>query len=113
MPVLVEAEKQYAGRGVLFIGASLDDASTRDTIPAFVRKYSVTFPIWYGATADDLDKLSLGQAAPATAFIDEEGHVVARIEGQMREEELKERIDWLIGSRSGVPPETLIRHLQE
>ena len=112
MPVLVEAEKQYASRGVLFIGASLDDASTRDSIPAFIHKYSVNFPIWFGATADDLDKLSLGQAAPATAFLDEEGHIVARIEGQMREGELKERIDWLI-SRTGRPPEALIRNLQK
>ena len=113
MPVLVEAAKQYADRGVLFIGASLDDANTRDSIPAFVHKYSVTFPIWYGATADDLDKLSLGQVAPATAFLDEEGHVVARIEGQMREAELKERIEWLIGSRTGAPPESLIKHLEK
>ena len=113
MPVLVDAAKQYADRGVLLIGASLDDANTRDSIPAFVHKYSVTFPIWYGATADDLDKLSLGQVAPATAFLDEEGHVVARIEGQMREEELKERIEWLIGPRTGAPPESLIKHLQK
>jgi len=113
MPVLVEAEKQYSSRGVLFIGASLDDTNTRDSIPAFVHKYSVTFPIWYGATADDLDKLSLGQAAPATAFLDEEGHIVARIEGQMREEELKERIDWLTGPRTNPAPQALVKHLEK
>jgi hypothetical protein len=47
-----------AGRGErqIFIGASLDDANTRGAIPAFVQKYSVTFPIRNGATADDLDK---------------------------------------------------------
>ena len=33
MPMLVEMEKQYAARGVLFIGASLDEAKTQDAHP--------------------------------------------------------------------------------
>ena len=63
----------------------------------------MTFPVWYGATADDLDKLKLGNAAPATAFLDAEGRVVARILGQARPEEVKERLDWLTGDQSARP----------
>jgi thiol-disulfide isomerase/thioredoxin len=112
LPMLVELEKQYAARGVQFIGASMDDSKTRARVPAFLAEHHVEFPVWCGGTADDLDRLHLGGAVPATAFLDEEGHIVARILGQARLEELKERLDWLTGDRSGAPPEALVKHLQ-
>ena len=112
MPMLVELEKQYAARGVQFIGASMDDSKTKAQIPSFLAEHHVAFPVWYGASADDLDRLHLGGAVPATAFLDAEGHIVARILGQARLEELKERLDWVTGDRSGSPPEALVKHLQ-
>jgi thiol-disulfide isomerase/thioredoxin len=113
MPMLVDFEKQYAPRGVVFIGASLDDAKTRDRIPAFLSEHHVGFPVWHGATADDLDELKLGGAVPATAFIDAEGRIVARILGQARLEEVKERLDWLIGDHLGAAPAALVKHLEK
>jgi thiol-disulfide isomerase/thioredoxin len=111
MPMLVDMEKQYAGRGVRFIAASLDDAKTTAKIPAFLAEYRVSFPVWYGATGDDLDQLKLGGAVPATAFLDAEGRVVARILGQARLEEVKRRLDWLIGDKSAPAPEPVVTHL--
>ena len=111
MPILVEAAKRYAERGVVFIGASLDEAKTRDKIPAFLSQYQVTFPVWYGATGEDMDALKMGEAAPATAFLDAEGRIVARIQGQMTEEEIPERLDWLLGGQKGPAPKALIKHL--
>jgi len=113
MPALVDLEKQYAGRGVVFIGASLDDQKSTAGIPAFVSRYRIDFPIWYGATLDDLDRLKMGNAVPATAFLDGEGRVVARILGQARPEEIKERLDWLTGDRSGPAPPALVKHLDQ
>ena len=113
MPMIVEIEKEYRGRGVVFVAASLDDAKTKNRIPAFVGKYQVGFPVWYGATGDDLAKLGMGEAVPDTAFIDQEGHIVARVLGQMRKEELKERLDWLTGDRSGATPPPLVKHLDK
>ena len=48
MPMLVEMEKAYAARGVVFIGASLDDAKTKAKIPAFVAEHRIGFPglVW-------------------------------------------------------------------
>jgi hypothetical protein len=112
MPMLVDLEKQYAARGVQFVGASLDDAKTRAKIPAFVAGHKVSFAVWYGAGGDDLDKLKLGDAVPATAFLDAEGRIVARILGQARPEEVKERLDWLTGDQSGPAPEPVVKHLQ-
>jgi thiol-disulfide isomerase/thioredoxin len=113
MPMLVDLEKQYAARDIAFIGASLDDAKTKSNIPEFVSKHHIAFPVWYGATADDLDQLKLGGAVPATVFLDSEGRVVARILGQARLEELRERLEWLLGDHTGTPPESLVRHLDK
>ena len=112
MPMLVDLEKRYAARGVVFIGASLDDAKTRTRIPAFLTQHKVGFPVWYGASGDDLDKLKLGDAVPATAFLDAGGRIVARILGQARADEVKERLDWLTGDQSAPPPPPLVKHLQ-
>src|ERR1017187_2394764 len=113
MPALVDLEKQYADRGVAFIGASLDDEKSTPKIPAFVSRYKIDFPIWYGATLDDLDRLKMNNAVPATAFLDAEGPLVARIFGQARPEEVRERLDWLAGDRSGPAPLALVKHLQK
>jgi thiol-disulfide isomerase/thioredoxin len=111
MPLLVELEKQYGPRGVSFIAASLDDAKTKSRIPAFAAEHNISFPIWYGASADDLDHLKLGGAVPATVFLDTEGRIVSRILGQARPEELKERLAWISGEQSGARPEPLVKHL--
>ena len=110
--MLVAAEKQYATRGVVFVGASLDDAKTKGNIPDFISKYQVDYPIWYGASGDDLDKFKMGPAIPATAFLDQEGHIVARVWGELRQEEVKERLDWLTGDRIGPAPQGLVKHLE-
>src|SRR3954453_15040952 len=62
MPMLVGFEKEDAARGGVFIGASLDSAKTKDRIPGFLSDHKIEFPVWYGATADDLDQLKLGVA---------------------------------------------------
>jgi hypothetical protein len=109
--MLVSLEREYAGRGVRFIAASLDDSKSSGRIPEFVAKYQVGFSVWRGATADDLDRLGLGSAVPATAFLDSEGRIVARILGQARPEEVRERLDWLTGDRAGPAPQAVVKHV--
>jgi thiol-disulfide isomerase/thioredoxin len=112
LPMLVEAAKDYEARGVVFLAASLDDEKTKKLIPEFLSAHPISFPVWLGATGDDLARLGLGEAVPATAFLDQEGHIQARILGQLRQKELKERLDWLTGDKSGTPPEPLVKHLE-
>jgi thiol-disulfide isomerase/thioredoxin len=112
LPMLVEAAKTYESRGVVFVAVSLDDEKTRQLVPAFVSAHQIGFPVWLGATGDDLAKLGLGEAVPATAFLDQDGHILARILGQLRQEDLKERLDWLTGDKTGTPPEALVKHLE-
>jgi thiol-disulfide isomerase/thioredoxin len=109
MPLLVDAQKDYGARGVAFIAVSLDDSKSKQKVPEFVSKYHVDFPVWLGATADDLARLEMGEAVPATAFIDSQGHIAARVLGQIRGPELRERVDWLLGA--GAAPAPLISHV--
>ena len=59
-----------------------------------------------------LDKLKMGVAVPATAFLDQEGHIVARIMGEMRQGEIEERLNWLLGNQTGPAPAALVKHLE-
>src|SRR5438046_723364 len=111
MPMFVEMEKEYAPRGVVFVAASLDDRETRPKIPDFIAKFNIGFPVLTGASTMDLDDLKLGQALPATAFLDKEGRIVARVLGQAQKDDLKERLDWLTGDRSGPAPSPVVQHL--
>ena len=111
--MLVEAEKQFGARGIAFIGVSLDNSKTKQNVPEFLNKYRVSFPVWLGATGDDLTRLGMGEAVPATAFIDPEGYIVARVSGQIRAAELTERIEWLLGEHGGAPPAPFVSHVEQ
>jgi thiol-disulfide isomerase/thioredoxin len=110
LPMLVQAAADYSG--VAFVAASLDDEKTRALVPAFLKMQQISFPVWLGASGDDLAKLGLGEAVPATAFLDQEGHILFRILGQLRQEDLKQRLDWLTGDRTAPPPEAVVTHLE-
>jgi thiol-disulfide isomerase/thioredoxin len=109
IPMLVKAERDDRSKGVTFIAASVDDRKSRKDVPEFVSKYNVSLSIWIEANADDMARLQMGRAVPATAFLDPEGHIAFRVEGQLREEELKGRLDWLLGSRGGPAPDRMIK----
>jgi thiol-disulfide isomerase/thioredoxin len=109
LPMLVQAEKYYNPKGVVFIAASVDDGKSKKSVANFVNRYHVGFPVWIDATTRDLLRLGIGPAVPSTAFLDQEGRIVARLEGQMREEDLRERLDWLLGDRIRPAPPAALR----
>jgi hypothetical protein len=80
-------------------------------IPAFLSRNQVHFAVWLGANGDDLNRLGMGLVVPATAFLDRRGNIVFRVTGPMGQDELRERLDWLIGSRTGPPPAAFVRHI--
>ena len=109
--MFVDEEKKWTARGVVFLAASLDDEKTQNKIPDFLRKFQVDFPVWTGATGDDLDRLKMGEALPATAFLDENGVIFARVQGEIKRAELEERLDWVTGDGKGPAPKPLQRNL--
>ncbi len=113
MPMLASVQSKYAGRGVQVIGASLDDESGQRKIPDVIRRLGVTFLIWTGATPDDLRRLGLGDALPATAIVDRDGQIVARLLGPVKRRDLEQRLDWLLGDRSGPRPGPVVNNAEE
>ena len=111
MPMFVEVEKEWASKGIVFIGASLDDRASRNKITAFLKTFQVDFPVWKGATLDDLSKLKMGEAVPCTAFLDEQGHIFARVQGEIKRTELIERLAWVTSDRKAPAPQALLRNL--
>lgn len=109
MPMMVSISKQYPSSDVVFVGASVDDHSSHDKVPAFIRRYHVDYPVWVGATARDLERLHMGVAVPATAFVGKDGQIIARVLGEMRPQELKQRLDWML--HGGPAPALLVIHL--
>jgi thiol-disulfide isomerase/thioredoxin len=113
MPLLVDIQNRYAGRGVVVIGASADDKSTQAQIQPFVQKLGITFPIWTEATTEHMKALGLAEALPATAILDQNGQIAFRILGVIERKDLTRRLDYLLGNRLGKPPEPLIDTLSE
>jgi thiol-disulfide isomerase/thioredoxin len=113
MPMLVSAANSYDAQRVAFVGASVDEPNTQNKIAEYARKLRIGYPIWVGATDDDMKRLQLGNSVPCTAFIDADGIVRARILGQMRPGEIEERVDWLLRNRAGSAPPAVATHLDE
>lgn len=111
LPLLAATANEYKDKGVTVVAVSLDEKKDRPRVAAFVKERQLSFPVWTGASGDDLDRFKLGEAVPATAFLDSNGRIVARISGQLRPNEIKARLDWLLSGRSEPFPEPFVQHL--
>jgi thiol-disulfide isomerase/thioredoxin len=111
LPMLVKTAQATGNPDLVFIAVSVDDSKTRAKVPDSVHQFGITFPVWVGASGDDVYNLSKGEAVPATIFIDRDGTIEARVSGEIRESELKERISWLTGDRKGPKPQEFLSHV--
>lgn len=113
MPLLDDLQKRYAGQGVVFIGASTDDAGTRGNIQPFLEEHGITIRIWTGATVQDMERFGLSTALPATAILDRDGQVAFRLIGPLKREQLVGRLDYLLSGLRGPAPEPLVNLASE
>ncbi|HXG66893.1 MAG TPA: TlpA disulfide reductase family protein [Blastocatellia bacterium] len=113
MPMLVDLQKKYAARGVQVIAASADDASNKNAVEKFARRMKLNFPVWVGATTDELKLFKLGTGLPATVIIDRNGQIVGRIMGLLDKADLESRIEWLLGDRSTPAPAAVVNNLEK
>lgn len=113
MPMLVELQKKYAARGVQVIGASADDSDKQKEVEKFARKMKLNFPVWTGATTDDMRRFKLGTGLPATAIIDRNGQLVGRIMGVLEKADLENCIEWLLGDRSTPAPAAVVNNFEK
>lgn len=99
----VDANKKFSRQDLVILAASLDDATSQKNVPKFVKQEKMAFPVLVGATTDHLHQLGLGEGVPGTVFLNRDGKIVARVLGQIKKKELKERIEWALANSAEYP----------
>ena len=113
MPIFVELHRRFAARGVVVLAASLDTEETKGNIPQFMQKRKMEFPVLVGTTVEHMQPFGVGDALPATVFLDAEGRIVGRILGEARKKDVLPRVEWLLGDRRGKEPEPVVNHFSK
>jgi thiol-disulfide isomerase/thioredoxin len=113
MPLLAEMQKKYEEKGVIVLGASVDDEKSQPLIQPFAEKNKIPFPLLVGATTDQMQQLQLGEAIPATAFFDADGKLIGRVLGELNKSDLQNRLEWMLGKHHGKAPPAFINGFQK
>lgn len=108
MPILVDVAKLYGARGVVVLAASLDTEETKANIPEFMRKRKMNFPVLVGTSPDHMQQFGIGEAIPATVFVNREGQIVSRVLGEAKKRDIVDRVEWLLGLRRSKEPAALL-----
>ena len=109
MPRLQKLSEQYAAKGVRFVAISVDAPKDRSKIDAFLKAQSIGMEVWVGGDVDWMERLGLGDVIPATLIVDQKGEIVGRIMGEARDEDIRTRLDWLLGGQEGPAPEAVLK----
>ncbi|HMV85086.1 MAG TPA: TlpA disulfide reductase family protein [Blastocatellia bacterium] len=96
MPDLAAIQNQYAALGVQVVGASADTLAEVKAVRQFIKDSAINFPIWLGATTEQMASFGLGPALPGTAIIGRDGKITALFPGVITQEEIKKHLDKLI-----------------
>jgi len=96
MPDLSAIQNDYAAFGVQVIGATGDTAADSTKVMKFIREFKLNFPVWLGATTEDMERFGVGSVLPATVIIDRNGKIVRREIGVIKPAELREFLDALV-----------------
>ena len=96
MPDLSAIQNEYAALGVQVIGAAGDAATDSAKVLKFIREYKLNFPVWVGASTDDMERFGVGRVLPATVIIDREGKIVWREVGIIKPLELRKELDKIL-----------------
>ena len=99
MPDLSAIQNDYAALGVQVIGAAGDEAAESAKVLKFIREFKVNFPVWVGATTDDMQRFGVGTVLPATVIIGRDGKIVWREIGIIKPDVLRKELDKLLLSK--------------
>ena len=98
MPDLAAVQNQYAALGVQVIGAAADKMEDMQKVRQFIKETKLNFPVWLGASADDMRKFGLGSALPGTVIIGRDGKIIATYRGIIKLADLKKQLDTMLAS---------------
>lgn len=98
MPDLAAIQNDYAALGVQVIGAAADTLADRSKVLQFVKETRINFPVWVGATTEEMQLFGLGPALPGTAVIGRDGKILSIKHGVVTQVELRKQLDTLLGA---------------
>ena len=96
MPDLAAIQNSYAAYGVQVIGASADTLAELNAVRQFIKETTVNFPVWLGATTEQMAQFGLGPGLPGTAIIGRDGKIVAIYRSVVTQKEIKKHLDKLV-----------------
>ena len=96
MPDLSTLQNDYAALGVQVVGAAGDAATDSAKVLKFIREHKINFPVWVGATTDDMKRFGVGEVLPATVIVDKNGKIVWRHIGIVKLPEIKKVLDSIV-----------------
>jgi thiol-disulfide isomerase/thioredoxin len=94
MPGMLEVYGAYKGKGVEFVGISVDEGGWKDVTP-FVKRMSITYPVVLddGAVAWAYGGVN---AIPTTFIVDRKGNLVTKHVGYMSKEDFEKNINAIL-----------------
>lgn len=109
LPRLSRLSALYAAKEVHFIAVSIDESRDRPKIQLFLAKENVSLEVWTGGDTGQLARFGLGDIVPGTVIVDADGEIIGRIMGEARDEDIQQRLDWLLGGKQGPAPEAMTK----
>ena len=100
MPDFAEIQNAYALFGVQVIGAAADQLGDRDKVLEFVKQAKVNFPVWLGATTENMRLFGVGPGLPATVIIGADGKIAALHYSVIKQADLRKELDQLLRGNS-------------
>jgi thiol-disulfide isomerase/thioredoxin len=100
MPDLAAIQNEYAAFGVQVVGAAADQIADRAKVVEFIKQSKINFPVWLGATTEDMRRFGVGPGLPATVIIGRDGKIAVLHYKVIQQAQLKKEIDGLLGADS-------------
>lgn len=92
LPLLVDAQRRYAARGLQILGPALDDA---DAVAPVVARFGINYPVMPDFVGADAAMQALGNAQgalPYSVLVDPQGRIADRVLGGLSREALESLI---------------------
>jgi len=97
MPMLSQMQKRYKNKLVI-LAVSVDDELDRAKLQPFLHKHQADdLTLLVGPSVVDLSDWKMGDALPATLFIDAEGKIAGKVAGALKRPDLEKRLSEMTG----------------
>ena len=97
MPDLAAIQNEYAALGVQVVAAGADTINERAKVLQFIKESRINFPVWLGATTQDMKRFGLGPALPGTAIVGRDGKIVLLRPSVITQADIRKQLDRLLG----------------